>query len=199
MCAIRMSSLYKISRFGTGPGIVLGIRPVTQIRRRRITQFTELQIVTQDACLPRHAGIYAKLLAYRHLQNTLNDVLQQKPNPETHPHGKTLRKNSRTGMEIRHRRVTQCTDLQVVTQDACLPSHAGIWTKLLTYRHLQNTLNDVLQQKPSLETNHHVQALRKTIRLAWKSDIGVLCNVMICRLLRKIHAFPAMHEYPLNT
>ena len=30
----------------------------------------------------------------------------------------------RPGEEIRHRRVTQCTELQVVTQDACLPSHA---------------------------------------------------------------------------
>ena len=91
-------------------------------------------------------------------------ILTQKPSLETNHHVQALRKTSRSGMEIRHRRVTQCTELQVITQDACLPSHAGIWTKLLTYRHLQNTLNDVLQQKPSLETNHHVQALRKTSR-----------------------------------
>ena len=30
----------------------------------------------------------------------------------------------RPGEEIRHRRVTQCVELQVVAQDACLPSHA---------------------------------------------------------------------------
>ena len=112
------------------------IRPGEDIRHRRVMQYTELQIFTQDACLPSHAGIWTKLLTYRHLQNTLNDVLQQKPNPETHPHGKALRKTSRSGMEIRHRRVTQCTELQVVTQDACLPRHAGIWAKHLAYRHL---------------------------------------------------------------
>ena len=31
------------------------------------------------------------------------------------------------------------------------------------------------------------------------SDTGVLHNVLSCKLLRKMHAFPAMHEYPLNT
>ena len=169
-----------------------------KMRQKRVTQFTELQIVTQDACLPRHAGIYAKLLAYRHLQNTLNDVLQQKPNPETHPHGMTLCKTSRSGMKMRQKRVTQFTELQIVTQDACLPRHAGIYAKLLAYRHLQNTLNDVLQQKPNPETHPHGMTLCKTIRLAWKSDIGVLRNVLSCRLLRKMHAFRAMQAFSLN-
>ena len=68
----------------------------------------------------------------------------------------SIRLESRQGEEIRHRRVTQCTDLQVFTQDACLPRHAGIWTKSLAYKHLQNTLNGVLQQKSSPGTRSHV-------------------------------------------
>ena len=38
----------------------------------RVIQYTEQQVVTLDACLPRgHAGIWLKSLIYRHLQNTL--------------------------------------------------------------------------------------------------------------------------------
>ena len=54
-------------------------------------------------------------------------------------HCLSLPKTSRPDTEIRHRRVSQCAELQIITSDAGLPRHAGIRAKTLSLRGLQNT------------------------------------------------------------
>ena len=66
-------------------------RPDSEIRHRRVSQYAELQIVTSDACLPRHAGIRAKTLSLRGLQNTLTGLCARTARYSDFPSMKTAK------------------------------------------------------------------------------------------------------------